>query len=107
MSEELDFNHQLPVNSQEPYVYSVPDLSASDEPDDDGKATKKQKTVSNKRKPTTRVKYESLLGNSRYDTFLMVSITDLRAREMWRQSSWYFFVLSGQNSTPMFPLVLG
>lgn len=38
------------------YMYSVPDLSASDEPDEDGKVTKKQRTVNNKRKPTTRVK---------------------------------------------------
>jgi len=43
---------------------AVPDLSASDEPDDDGKATKKQKTVSNKRKPTTRTPLMTLSGHT-------------------------------------------
>ena len=47
----------LLINTVYISLYLVADPSASDEPDDDGKVKKKQKTaVSNKQKPTTRVK---------------------------------------------------
>ncbi|XP_068743459.1 ribosome biogenesis protein WDR12 homolog [Montipora capricornis] len=42
----------------------VPDLSASDELEEDGKVTKKQKRASNNRKPTTRTPMMTLSGHT-------------------------------------------